>query len=326
MPALENLIKNLCLKELQRLSAQLGLNVGGNKTTLRAQILSLSLLTPPPQQQQQDSRGKRVLSIDMGIRNMAYCVLDLPAGARQRPIVRHWSRLAVPLYGTRLPAERSSEETTATATGAGAEAEAPASATVPLPQFAAAAYALAHSLLSTHTPNHVLIEAQRWRSAGSHGVLQWTIRVNTLEAMLHAVLYALRLQGHGPDGWTCESVDPGRVTRVWTVAEAGGGGRVKPSVVKTFKKRVVRQWLRERDVVDLADDRSGGGGGGSVLDAQELMLLSDGRCRAVKRNGQPLTAADRKVDDLADCLMQAVTWLRWQQNRRSLLEGRLPGP
>ena len=315
MSALENLTKSLRLKELKHLSAQLGLNVTGNKAALRAQILSLSLPAPQQQQQQQDSRGKRILSIDMGIRNMAYCVLDLPADAPQRPIVRHWTRQAVPLYSAPPRPEPSGKTTAATVA---------APTAMGLPQLAAAAHALAHGLMAAHAPDHVLIERQRWRSASSKGVLEWTIRVNTLEAMLHAVLYTLRLQGHGPDGWTCESVDPGRV---WSaVASAGGGhggeGRVTSGMVKTLKKRVVRQWLREGNVIDLADGPPGSSGG-SVLDAQELMLLSDGQSGA-KRNGQRLTAADRKVDDLADCLMQAVVWLRWQQNRRGLLEGRLP--
>ncbi|KAL2116461.1 hypothetical protein VTJ04DRAFT_8629 [Mycothermus thermophilus] len=52
---------------------------------------------------------------------------------------------------------------------------------------------LAVEHLLPHRPTHVLIERQRFRSGGAAAVLEWTVRVNSLEAMLHAVLAALNL-------------------------------------------------------------------------------------------------------------------------------------
>ena len=51
---------------------------------------------------------------------------------------------------------------------------------------------IALNFIQTHilpqNPTHILIERQRFRSSSSPAILDWTIRVNTLEAMIYAIL------------------------------------------------------------------------------------------------------------------------------------------
>ncbi len=54
------------------------------------------------------------------------------------------------------------------------------------------AYTLVKNTILTSNLDIILIEKQRWRSGGGSAVLQWTVRVNTLEGMLWAVLTTLR--------------------------------------------------------------------------------------------------------------------------------------
>lgn len=260
----------LKMPALRRLSALVGLNMTGNKTTLLTQLASL----PPT------SSASRILSIDMGIRNLAYCVLDLPAG--KRPQVLAWTRTAIPIPES-----------------------------IALQAFAAAAHTLATDLLAEWEPEYVLIERQRWRSAGGTAVQEWTIRVNTIEAMLHSTFYCLHASEMKWDG-TVESVDPGRVARLWAPERKG---RTTAAQVKKLKKEVVREWLRLGGVVKL--------GNASVERTAELVAIADTK-GATKSDGTKLEAEEKKVDDLADCLLQAMAWRKWQQNRRLLLSGTLP--
>ena len=73
-------------------------------------------------------------------------------------------------------------------------------------------------------PDIILIEKQRWRSGGGSAVQQWTVRVNTLEAMFWAILEALKQSWRCRDhkeksarehGYHVHAVDPKRVGQYW---------------------------------------------------------------------------------------------------------------
>jgi cruciform cutting endonuclease 1 len=262
-------LSTLKLPALRRLSSLVGLNVSGTKTALLSQLTSLPTSPGPP--------ITRVLSIDMGIRNLAYCVLDFSPN----PKIVTWTRTTVPL---------------------------PTS--ISLPEFATSAHMLASDLLRTWNPEQVLIERQRWRSQGGVGVQEWTIKVNTMEAMLHATFHCLQAarSWHG----AVESVDPGRVTRLWVPEREG---RTSAAETKKLKKEVVREWLREGGVVELGDE--------TVERTAELVTIADMK-KPVRGDGTIVAAEEKKVDDLADCLLQAMAWRRWMENRRLLGDGRLP--
>ena len=267
-------LTNMKVKDLKRLSGLLGLNVTGTKSTLLSALETL----PVP------ARPARILSIDMGIRNMAYCVVDAETSPHT---VLRWTRTALPLFEA------------LTSPGP-----------VPLHAFAEASHTLITSLMGEFGPlSHILIERQRWRSGGATSVQQWTIRVNTLEAMLHSSLYTMQRAGTWSEG-SFESVDPGRVTRLWVPEREG---KVTATGTKFLKKEVVRGWIRDGGVVRFGNE--------GVEETAELLMLGDGPRGVLKRNGEKLTGDERKVDDIADCLLQAIAWVKWQENRRLMLEG-----
>jgi hypothetical protein len=94
------------------------------------------------------------LSIDLGIRNLAFCQL-----APDSTVVK-WDRVTLPLPGGGVVPK------------------------IVLPTYAEAAISLKESLPFT---DEILIEHQRWRSGGARSVLPITVAVNTMEAMLHVV-------------------------------------------------------------------------------------------------------------------------------------------
>lgn len=87
------------------------------------------------------------------------------------------------------------------------------------------AYGLVKNTILAASPDVILIEKQRWRSGGGSAVQQWTLRVNTLEGMLWAILqtmYSERLitrnKKAGEDKeklFNVFGVDPKRVGMYW---------------------------------------------------------------------------------------------------------------
>ena len=154
-------------------------------------------------------------------------------------------------------------------------------------------------------PTTILIERQRFRSMGSSSVQEWTLRVNMFEAMLHAVLYTLRARGI----WAgyVYAVEPGRVQAFWLGNEEGNSGKAeraravkeprKAKQGKEEKVRLVGRWVEEGGVVAL-EGRAEETGMGFV------------------RKGR---GGIGKKDDLADCLVQGMAWVRWEENRRRII-------
>lgn len=183
----------------------------------------------------------------------------------------------------------------------------------------------------------ILIERQRYRSGSSAAIQEWTVRVNMLEAMLHAVFCCL----HGEKSPVAEGVSPSRVTRFWVdrVGEKFLEVQKKPErrkkkevlgeklgeelgvegveVViereKTYRKTklakvsLVKEWLRSGGVVKVGKDAKG--------------VAAD--FEPVKGRRKSKRASGGKLDDLADCLLQGMAWIRWEENRRRFSEGKL---
>jgi cruciform cutting endonuclease 1 len=268
---IESLLEPLTIPRLKHLSTLLGLNTTGTKHTLRSRLVSLSPLRLKP---------TRILSIDMGIKNLAYCLLTISPGSK--PTIVNWARNEVLVFPD------------------------PTENTISLPYFASTTHALAQRMLKDFKPSHILIEQQRWRTAGGAGVQEWTIRVNTLEAMLHAAFYGL-----AAGNVQFESVSPTRVANLWIPEDARKGTNSK-----TVKKGIVRGWISGEKEAEVQL-----GSSEEVKRKRDLLLWKqNGR----KENQVPRTEVEKKTDDLADCVLQALAWLKWQENRSQLLKGVMP--
>ncbi|KAI9755248.1 MAG: hypothetical protein M1815_005109 [Lichina confinis] len=267
-------LPRLKLAQLKYIAVQCGINSAGTKPVL-AQRIEEEVGTAQTSRDGPGRRGaeagdgeppstttKRILSIDMGIRNLAYCVLDVPgekdASATKRrrgsaPSVqaggglslRAWKRIAV--------APSLSTMATDGSTVAAKESFEPC-------VYASYAYKFLADTLRTHSPTHVLIERQRYRSMGSSAILEWTVRVNMFEGMLYAVLRTLREERR----WSgvVQAVSPLKVVAFWLdhapsardMLSTEGQCRTQTSVTsnkntgknanKAAKISLVAQWLQ----------------------------------------------------------------------------------
>ncbi|KAI9749172.1 MAG: GET complex subunit get1 [Chaenotheca gracillima] len=350
---------SLKLPQLKHLAVQCGVNSSGTKTEIASYLLEelkvgkTSVVQHDPRKTRTGatSQTERILSIDMGIRNLAYCVLETSTkSAHESPIILAWKRIAVV---PRAPSPASPRDSLEGDTKAGKK---PPKESFEPSIFASHAYDLLTKILLPHTPTRILIERQRYRSMGSASIQEWTVRVNMFEGMLYAVLRTL--QGMSEWKGTVEAVSPARVVAFWVgedgvrsqssatkVSESEDGGKVRKRRAKTAKAKskgdkidLVGRWLRDREI--LRFDTSGGQSS-KMRDAYLLKWQGKGKSRGQKvtvdriglspsdilkeegENGALVEDEKEeigKLDDLADCLLQAMAHVRWQDNRRKLEE------
>jgi cruciform cutting endonuclease 1 len=309
------------LTQLKALAFKCGILTSGTKSILTQrlhdEISSVAHHAKPKQ--------ARVLSIDMGIRNLAYCVFDVrpkllspsmkSTGNVQLPKIDSWHRIAV-----------SSPPSTADEIE---EISKPAKESFSPATLSASAYKLLRHMLLPQNPTHILIERQRFRSMGSKHILEWTVRVNMFESIIYAILCTLKEEGM----WNGEVVGvlPGKVGPYWVDENEEGKGDVADGSSKVHKKPrnsasaktrnkglkidLVRSWLEAGDVVELGNE--------DVEERarrymQKWDRLPGGR-RGVKR-GEKVVEEMGKLDDLADCLLQGMAWIQWEKNKRIALE------
>lgn len=238
---------------------------GGTKPVLATRLtneLQTPLLRKLP-----SNTPHRILSIDMGIRNLALCLVRIHSS--KLPQITNWNRVTV----TQKPTLDDSS---------------PSESFEPI-EYAEKAYKIIKSSLETYKPHTILIERQRYRSAGSSAVQEWTVRVNMLESMFHAILYTMKMEHK----WEFDvfSVSPRKVTQLWLadVDEKMNARETKVAKIAAAAK------VLEGDVEIIGQARE---------TAEEF-----GR----KRGGI-------KVDDLADSMLQGLGWWRWHVNRMEMVE------
>jgi cruciform cutting endonuclease 1 len=379
--------------DLSTLLSSIGSRSSGTKVVMIDQLLhdsklpklafsSLSSLTP--------KSTTRVLSIDMGIKNLAFCVCDVPAQETETPQKKKastksapgtestlelsivaWKRIAV--TGSSTPIGRKKKVTAKDAKAVKRKEPPQIEKDDPFSPMSLSktAYKLVREVLLPYAPDTILIERQRFRSGGGSAVQEWTVRVNMFESMIWAVLTTLKNEGiteknkaslGTPQIW---DVSPMRVASFWigdaakkaananNTGEAKKKGRTK--VEKKEKVDLVQRWISPdnvgqevKDLVNISfeDDaartrdafmasRNGTNRKavapkkvkepklkkGAKTVAVPVIELPEPPGEAAKETLQEKPLLDiGKLDDLADCLLQAGAWTKWEKNRRVLHE------
>ncbi|KAG4433215.1 hypothetical protein IFR05_011297 [Cadophora sp. M221] len=332
----------LKLAQLKQLAFKCGISTSGTKPILIQRLQDEIGQTQSDDVSKSKAEKKvRILSIDMGIRNLAYCILDVPARSVVRPgaifgrgksakgtlaSILAWHRLAVSSPPIATPT--TDIEGSTTIIPAAKEAFDPAT-------LSQTAYTLLRTQLLPAKPTHVLIERQRFRSMGSSHILEWTVRVNMFESILYAVLCTLKAEGLwegsvgsvlpgkvGPFWVGEEDVDVSRPGEIEGEAKAGKGRKkVRKSASAKIKNKgakidLVRSWLESGDVVGLGNE-------GVQEMARRYVEKWDrvpgGRKKIVKAEGE-VEEKMGKLDDLADCLLQGMAWVEWEENKRVVMK------
>jgi cruciform cutting endonuclease 1 len=281
----------------------------------------------------------------MGIRNLAFCVIDVPGSLHttgKSLHVQSWKRLDLlekmrPNVATSQleePVQAVGNDTGDSKTVANAIMKNSFTPSV----MSKVALQVAQDFLK-YKPDVILIERQRFRSGGGSAIQEWTVRVNTLESMLWACFETMKsVQGDKKVGDfpTVYEVAPKRVASFWTgpseahlpapnllsadysppdlkvttVKKAAGTG-------KKEKIAVLRSWLE-------------GTGGVSLEFSPETKVTAAAFATGLKRRKtkssesnnteETVVGHETKLDDLADCVLQGAAWVRWEDNRRSILK------
>lgn len=311
----------------QRSSAQLkhaaflvGLSTTGTKPELVSSLVQHVL------NDRCDSRPRRILSVDMGIRNLAYCLVE-PRTHDHSEASPISSGLTVPIWRKRDLLQTSSGPEGANGPHKDGTSPSPVLAKAAVHAFTPSvlsetAYSVTQELLSCE-PDVILIERQRFRSGGAAAIQEWTVRVNMLESMLWACLRALSKSSVGAEHGSpaLYEVSPARVAQFWTarpgnlrlaedtfeqalreVSSTSTPTQRRARVQKKDKIAIVRSWLAGSDDVPLALT-------GEAAALGQVFSIPGGHRRAGHSEHDV-----GKLDDLADCLLQAAAWRKWHEN------------
>ncbi len=321
-------LSGLKLAHLKNAAVATGINSSGTKSDLSSRLLAELQDVPyvsSPKRGHAQAKEQRIISIDMGIRNLAYCVIVVNAQkdrskasvkvskARQElkslPTVEGWTRIAV--------SSKAHPRTTDATNGPTA---AKVKETFDPATYAQHAYTLVSEMLQTYQPSTVLIERQRYRSMGASAVQEWTLRVNMFEAMIHAVLETFNREGR----WrgTVHAVAPSKVGPFWLgheVKQDKNSASIKKGN-KSAKIDLVGSWLENNKEVQLQQQAKDMGQAFLRKWKRRKRVVVDQKGIPGAVDSQSVEADIGKLDDLADCLLQGIAWVKWQENKRDLMD------
>lgn len=311
----------------------MGLPSTGTKSELE-NLITEEIARPP-----RALESHRVLSVDMGIRNLAFCTLDVPKTTGQPWKVDTWKRvdllegLSHANDGEAVQSKESKQLTQAEQKRRKSAILASVSKTAFNPSsLSVIAHRITRDLLS-YQPDTVLIERQRFRSGGAAAIQEWTVRVNMLESMIWACMETMRQsKGSGTREFPSTiEVNPAKVARFWS-ADAyvdllppddlflGSTGSTemakieRKKIEKQEKVAIVRRWAasHHEGQNDVAIEFHG-----EAAQVAKAFGTKDvpSSSTTKKRNGD---SAVGKLDDLADCLLQAGAFVRWSTNRQRI--------
>ncbi|KAK3702043.1 hypothetical protein LTR37_015157 [Vermiconidia calcicola] len=317
--------------QLKYAAFYMGLATTGTKPELEHAIRNCAF-----QHRLEPSNEARIVSVDMGIKNLGICVLDASKRTdnESAPLeVIEWKTVDV---FSNLTAQSGIEQdqligmTSAVPLGDKRRRKVTKRSAIHASLFrpsllSKTAFGIAKDILHSYKPSHILIERQRFRSGGASAVQEWTLRVNMLESMLWACLETMRKQANQHlehhEFPSVEELPMEMSIEDWMVD--------KPLVTETKKRiekkdkiAVVRSWLSQVDT-------SGPNSRAPTLEFDEdARKTADAFMVDVKqrKSFSSITVSSSeegplklyKLDDLADSLLQAVAWVRWTDNRREI--------
>ncbi|KIW10197.1 hypothetical protein PV08_11158 [Exophiala spinifera] len=309
MPGQKHWLEALTLEKLHRLAVTIGSPCSGTKA------IRVDGIRNAVKNRQRYNEGQlSLLSIDMGIRNLAYAHFIATKAQAAKPTLQAWNRLSVS-----KPAEGF---TNGSPPSDGVQQGDMRAATSPLldstikesfepDEFARHSYILIKHMLQTYKPDVVLIERQRFRSGGRAAVPEWTIRVGVFEGMLYAVLRTLVERDKLK--LDVQPMLPTRVNRYWLEGPDSTVGPSKKRAtgreVKSAKIDIVGRILEDRSQASKVDVSTA-----LRPFAQQFVSVWKKEVRGKKGHGNEIS----KLDDLADCFLQGLAWIHWQNNRQRL--------
>ncbi|KAI9269297.1 ribonuclease H-like domain-containing protein [Phascolomyces articulosus] len=146
----------------------------------------------------------------------------------------------------------------------------------------------------------IVIEQQRYRDNSSHSVFEHTIRVNTIESMLWYALYEIvDTVSTSSSSVVMEAIARPAVDRIWradweqvTPPPPEGSTKAK---MNRYKKQacvqLIKHWFEKNTTIRVG--------------RQELM---------------DVFLNEKKQDDMADALLQAMSWYRWRHSALQYIE------
>ena len=302
-------LTKLKLDQLQRLAIKIGTPCSGTKP-VRIQAIQHGInATRETAARKTPRQPLSVISIDMGVRNLAYCHLKTSwpthESGTNRIEILQWKRLNMEAS---LPAQSQEELElgpgrlrTSSKLKAKSESYDPAT-------YASRAHAFVTHILKSYRPTHVLIERQRFRSGGQAAVQEWSIRVGVFEAMLYAVFTTMMAEKHH----SCQVVPilPQQVNRFWLESDPSPSTKTRTKATgkteKLQKIGCVEKLLSEHVYHS------------NVHFFGQAEVMKEAFLSRNKKKTAYDAAAKLKLDDLSDSLLQGLAWIRWQNNRLRL--------
>ncbi|KAI2634133.1 Ydc2-catalyt-domain-containing protein [Hypomontagnella submonticulosa] len=334
---LEKILPKLKLVEVKQLAVLCGVKSSGTKPEVINRLSAVASARSAAAATTRDS--PLVLSVDLGIRNLSYCLMSPASPPRPPKLLSSAAALCDPrpVHVHKWRLQRLVQEVSPD----NPEPFSPES-------LAVVTNRLLQEELLPLKPTHMLIERQRWRSGGAPTILQWTVHVNTLEAMLHASLRTMKELGHLSE--EVRSVSPANVARFWlpvsltmlpqlavmpdekSVPEQNPGGALNESQARKARQKVKGKANSKKQKMSLLESWLQRASGKEVVlptdpDAKDTVqqFIQQFRQLRIGRKfrdpEKPSTAQKKleKLDDLTDSLLQGVTWLKWEEHQASLL-------
>jgi cruciform cutting endonuclease 1 len=302
-------LETLTLDKLRRLATEIGAPCSGTKVARINGIRRAVSSTQIKDKSGTKPEGLSLLSIDMGIRNLAFSHITAPVRRTTNPLeylqfemptVQAWRRIAVsqPLLsaGQQTSGAGNSSPFSKKSSLSGSDTVDEVSKESFEPNdYAVHAYNLVKYMLQTYQPNQIVIERQRFRSGGGSAVQEWTLRVGVFEGMLYSVLRTLMEERKMK--LVVEPMLPTRVNRYWLE-----GRDALPSFEeKKLTGRKAKKAKVELVASLLKEAKSSIGIAQSLEPFVAEFVLSCNKAATGKRTAVDGTS---KLDDLADSLLQ----------------------